>query len=450
MPLPPARRTALATLLLVASAPAQDLDAVKQRVLDAIGREQPPQQRGLILSRKPAPQPLGQQPAPPTHVCPLCKQPFVGIALRKEPPSIDSAGEWTAHVCERDAMFFVTLHGVGRHAECGPFALPPAGQKVERIALPWGSSPEAATPPWPPRVPPGDDPSAWIADADDGRVQVKNGERTLFREPKDTGSAAMGLLVDAVSVRARLVALARSQGPLVVGDLGSGRVKATMPARGGNFTAAAIAPSGRWVAAVLAEGGDQTPCFRLLDVATGQVREVARGGDHPPSTFVFAEASGLVLAAASTHHGVIEAWPLAGGASKWRATIDGTWTAFRTFTLSPDAKCLLVLTRDGQHAELLDAATGSVASTFSLPPIPAADGNPVAAFSPDSRQFAWALGDGRLARADVAAPTELHRHFGAAGGFVRLQWAADGNSLLTTAADGARLRWPIARFVMPE
>jgi len=348
----------LGALVLVAAPPvaAQDLDALKARVLEACGGEKPLPSRGRILSGDVARGDLVVIPAPlvplPVHACPLCKQPMVNVPLWKERPGVDSSAEWTAHVCERDELFFATQHGFRCHAECGPFVLPRPGEKAARIALPWGALPETPVAPRPKSTWPVPDGSMWTEDAPDGRLVVRNAQRTLFHEPADAGNVEMGMFGDAckVSPSARLVAFARSQSPLIVGDLGTGAVRARLPMRGSNVVVVAIAPDGDEVVFLVAEAGQQTPSLRRLDVASGKVIEVARGMEHGPSDILFADRAELLITAAHSHHGVITAYAMGGTARRWQVTVDGTWTGWRSHTLSPDHKRLLVITRGGRRA----------------------------------------------------------------------------------------------------
>jgi len=447
--------TGLVALVAATSVPAQDLDALKLRVLEATGGERPLPSRGLILTRE-AKAGIGLRPgigAPlPVHACPLCKQPMTNVPLWRERPGIDSSGEWTAHVCERDELIFATLRGVMRHAECGPFALPRPGAKAVRVAMPWGALPEPPAPPTPKSTWPVPDGSMWTEDAPDGRLVVRDAERTLFREPPDAGPAEMGMFGDAckVSPSARLVAFARSQSPLIVGDLATGRVRARLPMRGSNVVAVAIAPDGSEVVFLVSEAGQQTPSLRRLVVATGKATEIVRDMEHAPNEFLFADRAQLLITAAHSHHGVITAYQKHGRERRWQVSIDGKWTGWRSNTLSPDHRRLLVVTRGGLHAELLDVATGALECAADLQSISGRDSGSGAVFSADSRQFAWISVDGRIARGDIATPGELHVHFGQAGAYGAPTWAADGRSLVTTDAEGIRLRWPIDRFLAPH
>ncbi len=448
----------LGALVLVAAPPvaAQDLDALKARVLEACGGEKPLPSRGRILSGDVARGDLVVIPAPlvplPVHACPLCKQPMVNVPLWKERPGVDSSAEWTAHVCERDELFFATQHGFRCHAECGPFVLPRPGEKAARIALPWGALPETPVAPRPKSTWPVPDGSMWTEDAPDGRLVVRNAQRTLFHEPADAGNVAMGMFGDAckVSPSARLVAFARSQSPLIVGDLGTGAVRARLPMRGSNVVVVAIAPDGDEVVFLVAEAGQQTPSLRRLDVASGKVIEVARGMEHGPSDILFADRAELLITAAHSHHGVITAYAMGGTARRWQVTVDGTWTGWRSHTLSPDHKRLLVITRGGLHAELLDVANGVVERTIDLKSIAGHSGGAGAAFTDDSRQYAWITSDGRIVRSSIATPRDMHVHFGCAGPFGSLRWADEDRGLLTTDEEGARLFWPVDRFLAPQ
>lgn len=450
-------------LLLTASVRGQDVDQLRERCLLALHGQQAPPSRQYVLTPRPAPQARGviahfpRKPgAIPVHTCPLCAQNMVQVDLWRGPAGIDSQDVFTAHVCEKHALFFVTNDGVMHASEAGPFALPANAQdKPVRPFLPYGAVVADDKEVWPASKWASADGRLYQADGDAGVFLVRNTDRVLYREPAADNNG-MGLMAWDISGEAGLCALARSMGPLVVAELGTGKRRARVPVRADNITAVAIHPDGTYVAFVVLEGGHQRSSFRVLEFASGQVKEFAREPDRVPGTFLFLPGSRLVT---TTHDGAVSAWSLASGKREWERAVDPGTVQVRTLSRSPDGRRVLVVTRSGLLASLLDAATGAVDSQL-VARQPFADergGGPVpVAWSPDSLEFAWSYDAGRLARSDLATPGEVHRHFGAAelqptdGSTLQLRFTADGNAVQTRDRDGHQLRWLLPSFDAPR
>jgi hypothetical protein len=432
---------------------AQGGGALRERCLAALhGQNQPPQRLNIL-----APRDAGNLLAPPAHHdCPLCKQPLVQVPLWQAPTGIDSGGTYTAHVCEQHAMFFVTCYGGMTWFESGPFALPAAGQKPARAFLPYGAFPGDAGAPSPQSPWVSADGTWFVADGADGHLEVRElaarpdaRPRTLFREPRGAPTQ-MGVTACELSRDAQRIVFARSQGPLLVGDVAADRIVAKVALRGSNVLAVGIHPRGESVAFVADDGNHAGPSFRLLDVTSGTTREFARGSVNVPTYFVFLAAQQRLIT--GSIDGVLTAWPLAGGKPVWETKVDAGMPRHRVLLASPDEKRLLVVTRGGVHAALLDTATGESEATLTVarPMFDERNGTAALAWSADNRQFAWTIGDGRLARGDLATPGELRLHFGAAGNLGRLRFTPDGRMLLTTDSDGHGLRWPTVTFDAPR
>jgi hypothetical protein len=440
--------------LLLGGLCAQD-DALRQRCLAALhGTNEPPTRHHILT-----PMDGAQRLAPPAHHdCPLCNQRLVQVPLWQAPTGIDSGGTYTAHVCAQHAVFFVTCYGGMTWFESGPFALPAAGQKPARAFLPYGAFPGVAGAPWPQSPWVSADGTWFVADGADGHLEVHQRDdrpdarkaRTLFREPRGAHTA-MGITACEVSGDAGLIAFARSQGPLLVGDVAADKIVARVPLRGSNVVGVGIHPRGELVAFVADDGDNIGPSFRLLDVKSGKVRELARGAVNVPMYFVFLPAQERLITASID--GGLTAWPLGGGKPAWTAKVDAGMPRHRTLLASPDETRLLVVTRGGLQAVLLDTVNGAAEATMTVakPMFDERQGAGGAiAWSADSRQFAWTVGDGRLARGDIATPGEVRLHFGAAGAGGRLRFTPDGRTLLTTDAEGHGLRWPTVAFDAPR
>ncbi|MFY9344423.1 MAG: WD40 repeat domain-containing protein [Planctomycetota bacterium] len=444
----------VAACWLLATAAAQGLDALKERVLAALHGQNAPPGRLWILTPRPAPGAvvqIGGVPPARQHTCPLCRQPLVKVPLWKGKPGIDSQDILTAHVCEQHNLFFVTNDGPMHGSEAGPFALPGPGVKPPRPFLPYGALVVDAPEPWPvPRWASADG-TLVQADGENGRFEVRTSERTVYREAKADVSG-MGLVAWDIAGDAGLVAYARSVGSLIVGELGTGKQRARIRLPNDNVSSIAIHPDGTHVAFVVVEGGLQEPSFRLLELATGKVREFARAPAAVPHYFTFLPGQGRLLA--STHDGIVSAWTIATGKQEWQATVDPGINSWRVFSRSPDGKRVLCLTRGGLLASLLDTATGACEARLTVQkpqPHERNGGECSVAWSADSRQFAWASPDGHLARSDIATPGDLHRHFGAWDvPTLRLRFAGDGKSVLSRDAKGHCLCWPLASFDAPE
>lgn len=450
-------------LLLTAAVRGQDVGDLRERCLLALHGQHAPPSRQYALTPRRAPEARGviahgpRRPGPiPVHDCPLGKHDLVQVDLWRGPAGIDNQDVFTAHVCEQHALFFVTNDGAMHAAEAGPFALPAnAKDKPVRPFLPYGAVVADDKEVWPAPKWASADGRLYQDDGDAGLFLVRNTDRVLYREPKADNNG-MGLLAWDISGEAGLCALARSMGPLVVAELGTGKRRARVPMRADNITAVAIHPDGTFVAFVVLEGGHQQSSFRVLELASGKVQEFAREPDRVPHTFSFLPGSRLV---ATTHDGVVSGWSLASGKKEWEREVDAGTVQFRTLSRSPDGRRVLVVTRSGLLASLLDAATGAVDSQLVARP-PFADergGEPVpVAWSLDGREFAWLYDVGRLARSDLATPGEVHRHFGAAdllrtdGSLLQLRFTADGNAVQTRDRDGHQLRWPLPSFDAPR
>lgn len=375
------------------------------------------------------------------------------VELWRGKPGIDSLDVHTAHVCERHALFFVTVDGPMHGSEAGPFALPVDAQtRPARPFLPYGAIPIDDHAPWPVPKWAGADGRLRHDGGGDEPFVVRNTDRVLFTEPKAEANG-MGITSHAIAGDAGLVAYARSNGPLVVAELGTGKRRARVAMRGDNVTAIAIHPAGSHVAFVVLEGGHQQHSLRVLEIGTGKVREFAREPASVPQFLQFTTGTpGLVGA---TWEGDVQGFALATGERAWQRTVDGGKAAFRVLSLSPDGRHLLLCSRGGLLAGLLDVRTGGLVGQFVVRQADtrAEGGGPAqVAWSHDSTKFVWTFDHGRLALGDVGKPGTVQRHFGAAellGELAQLRFLPDGNSVQTRDRDGHQLRWPLASFDAP-
>ncbi|MBL8754104.1 MAG: WD40 repeat domain-containing protein [Planctomycetes bacterium] len=451
-----------ATFATSTGASAQDLGNLRERCLLALHGENAPPSRQHALQPREAPKagiarfgPRGADPVP-QHACPLCKQNLVQVPLWKGKPGIDSRDDYTAHVCEQHALFFVTNDGSMHSSQAGPFALPAdAKAKPARPFLPYGATLADDKEPWPGSKWASADGALFEASGDEGACfEVKNSDRSLYREPKAVNNG-MGLVAWDISGDAGLCAYARSCGPLVVGELGTQKQRARVAMHADNIAAIAIHPAGTHVAFTVVEGGKQEPSFRMLDVGTGNVREFARAPAAVPTLFAFVPNGNRVITA--THDGIVCGWSLATSRVEWTTNVDHGSYSFRALAVSPDGKRVLVVSRGGLVANVLDVRSGAIDSAITVrEPFQdeRAGGGTAIAWSADSTKFAWMFGQGRLARGDLAAPGEVKLHFGAAElasehSWARLRFVADGKAVQTRDGAGHQLRWPLGTFDAP-
>lgn len=429
----------LAALCVAHSMPAQDAADLRARVAAALGGDVPPPAR---------------HPFAVPDACPCCRQALTAVALWDEKPGIDSSGSWVARVCPQDSLFFVTLRGVMRSADCGPFTLPPGGSSPVRVCLPFGAEPEGRSRPWPGPSQPG----PRLDQEPDGLFAVRAGDRTLFREPADTKDREMGPTAQAFAPNGTAAAFARSQGPLVVASLSTGKLLARVPVRGANIVRAAV-DDGATHAAFVVEGPTGS-VLRLLTIAGGNVVDVTAAPDELPTQLLFVPAAGLLLGVTSRSD--LLAWPIAGGPRKWCTRIgDAATNRFALVQVglapSPDGRLLIVQRAGGRECHVVDLASGTVVQHQTLgswQPGDGANASTSAAWTADGTRIAWFTADGRLATAVVGDAKSLRWSFGSADlvsrGWARLCFDDEGLVVRTEDAAGARLRWPLARFLAPS
>ena len=451
----------VAFALTAASLSAQNFGDLAERCFASLHGQNTPPARRNVLSPPLEPEPDGRvvigrrKPGEiQQHACPLCKQALVQVDLWQGKPGIDSQDLVTAHVCEQHALFFVTNDGVMSTWAAGPFALPAnAKDKPVRPFLPYGALLADDEEPWPGSKWHSVDGRLYLGDGN-GPFHVRNSERVLYREPKGDDNG-MGIVSHAFSGESGLCAYAHSMGPLVVGELGTGKRRALVSLRADNVTAIAIHPAGTHVVFVVLEGGHQQSSLRVLDIASGKVRELTREPAAVPAFFAFPSPTTVVAAA---WDGTVASFSLTSGRREWERSIDAGKAAYRVLSAAPDGRRVLFCSRGGLLASLLDARTGATDSELVVhsPVGDARTGGPVSvAWSADCTKFAWSYGHGQLARSDVAVPGEVKRHFGAAellgldGTTPQLRFTIEGNAVQSRDRDGHQMRWPLDAFDAP-
>lgn len=265
----------------------------------------------------------------------------------------------------------------------------------------------------------------------------------------------MGLTAEAFAPNGSAVAFARSQGPLLVGSLTSGKVLARANVRGANIVRAAVDDDATFAAFVVE--GSRDSVLRLLTIATGSVVDLTAVPEDLPTQLRFVPAAGLLLGATSRSE--LIAWPMRGGPLRWRVRIEeAAKSRFHVVQVglapSPEGRLVAVQRAGGRECHVVDLATGVVVRHHTLPPWQpgeAANAGTTAVWSADSRRLAWTTADARLAVAAIDDAESLRWSYGAmdlvAPNVARLGFADDGSALRSQDGAGASLRWPLARFL---
>lgn len=414
---------------------AQEDAVLAAQVLAALGSKQFPGIRPGLDDKAP--------------VCPGCGKGLREVPLWEERGGIDwGPGRITALVCLADQLFTVRSRsrGMGVNGDCGPFALPAPGAVPPRRRLPWGSVPlpdeatklRAETSIGVERSPDG---SVVMGSGHGGELVVWNGEKTLFEDRSEMGVTACALSDDG-----RLLAFARSMGPVRVIALDTGKERCRFRLGPVNVMQIAFAPGGdRLVFAPIV--GDDQGTLELGSSSGGKSRTLGRLEPEVPTAFAWLPQHGTVVT--GSFSGVIRALALDGSGERWSVSlgepVDGLAAA-------PDGSRVCATGNGGLSAVVLDGARGEVQRRASIAKVTRVrqEFGSTIAWSGDSRSYAWVLSDGRIARGEASAPRELQLSPGGSEltgpGGVRLSFTAGGKEVVTATADGSRLQWPIARF----
>lgn len=429
----------VALLCLIASRPAQaqapDDAALAARVMAALGGKQLPGGRlGLVDDKAP--------------MCPSCGKRLREVALWEGRGGIDSGpSRVTALVCLADQLFTVRsrAQGMGDDRDAGPFSLPAAGAPQSRTLLPWGARPlpdESTKLTGELSALRSRDGAVLVADGDGGRLWAKSGNRTLFEE-----RGAMGVTAWALSDDGKHLAFARSQGPLRVIALASGKEAGRFRMGPVNVLQIVFEPGGKRLLFVPMSGGGDSGTVELGSITGGKSKTLSRVEAHTPTAFAWLEKHGTV--AMSTFDGAIRALALDGSGERWSMSFEQPVEALAA---APDGSGLCAAGNGGLDAVVLGGANGSLQHRVRIAPMFATrqERGCRVTSSNDSRSYAWVLSDGRIACKDVRAPDALRLSPGSTDlrdpDALRVSFTEDGKDLVTATVQGKRLQWQIEQF----
>ena len=221
-------------------------------------------------------------------------------------------------------------------------------------------------------------------------------------------------------------------GRVISWDLSRGEQRAVSTPEFGEFSAAAVSPNGRWLAAGARAGG-----LRLRDLAAACWLDVLGNKDESPAAVAF-NPKGDLLASGDGELGV---WEVASG--QRRVAFDDDRLLLASIALAPDGKTLVAGGDPAGTIQLWDAANttkpavlrGHAHRATSL------------AFSRDGRLLASGSWDGTVRlwnvitrQGRVLVPAEAPYPKGAING---LAWTSDGRLLATASQDGTVKLWAL-------
>ncbi len=275
----------------------------------------------------------------------------------------------------------------------------------------------------------------------DTLVTVGEASSDLLAWDLDTGKptrkypgGARGYAAVAASNDGKVLAAAGTDKVVYVWDAVTGKQTARLEGHAGPIVALAINPDGSQTASLshdpFAFGAGAAPNFNQLivwDTATGKQRKVWDRGNDPAGPVAFT-ADGKHLAAFV--RGMIEFADLT--SFETAQTFDFGWKGGRV-VLTPDAKALLTLARDGAELQVWDAVAGKLLKKAPVDPF-----RPLClAVSPD-RATVVAGGNHRLAVWDAATGTDRAVASNPAGPVNRVAVSPDGK-LVAVAEEGGRV-----------
>jgi WD40 repeat protein/serine/threonine protein kinase len=312
--------------------------------------------------------------------------------------------EWYYLRGRLDAELFTLRHDHG--GEGGGVAFAPDGRSILAVV---GGHPAGGDGPGEVRV--------W--DAATGRV------RHSWRVPGTVHRLALG-------PHGRRLALATTDGAVLIGDPATGRELAHAARHAGTVAAVAFAPDGRTLASA---GWDGT--IKLWDPETGQVvRELAGRGGRVQSVAFAPDGRRL---AAGCWDGTIRLWDPDGGAEV--RTLRGHWSAVNGVAFSPDGKLLVTASSNG-NLRVWEVDAGRVVQNVT----PNSGAVLGLAFSPDGRLLAHSGGDATVRVWDIDAGVERFVFRGHTAAVEGVQFSPDGRVLASASpARGVVKVWDLTR-----
>lgn len=246
----------------------------------------------------------------------------------------------------------------------------------------------------------------------------------------------------AFAAQPNVIAVARYRA-VELRDAESGAVRHTLTGIRGNVNSVAFATDGQWVAAAGGEPGlqGQAALWRVTD--GGLVRKFE--GHFDALYSVVLSPDGKLLATGS-YDQKIKLWDTATGAEV--RTLAGHNGAVYGLAFRPDGKVLASASGDST-VKLWEVTTGKRLDTFSQP----TKEQYTVAFSPDGRRLVAGGVDNRIRLYAVSAGAAegtnplLEAKFAHEGAVLRIVFASDGATLLSSAEDRTVKWWDAAQLV---
>lgn len=246
----------------------------------------------------------------------------------------------------------------------------------------------------------------------------------------------------AFAAQPNVIAVARYR-EVELRDAESGTLRQTLTGIRGNVNSVAFSTDGRWVAAAGGEPGLQGQAA-LWRVADGKLERKFEG--HFDALYAVAISPDGKLLATGSYDQKIKLWDIATGAEI--RTLTGHNGAIYGLSFRPDGKVLASASGD-RTLKLWEVATGRRLDTFSQP----TKEQYTVAFSPDGRRLVAGGLDNRIRLYAVSAGAVegtnqlLESKFAHEGAVLRIVFASDGATLLSSAEDRTVKWWDPAKLV---
>ena len=246
----------------------------------------------------------------------------------------------------------------------------------------------------------------------------------------------------AFAAQPNVIAVARYR-EVELRDAESGAVRHTLTGIRGNVNSVAFSTDGQWVAAAGGEPGLQGQAA-IWRVADGTLVRKFEG--HFDALYSVALSPDGKLLATGSYDQKIKLWDTATGAEV--RTLTGHNGAVYGLAFRPDGKVLASASGD-RTVKLWEVATGKRLDTFSQP----TKEQYTVAFSPDGRRLVAGGVDNRIRLYAVSAGAVegtnqlLESKFAHEGAVLRIVFASDGATLLSSAEDRTVKWWDAAKLV---
>ena len=246
----------------------------------------------------------------------------------------------------------------------------------------------------------------------------------------------------AFAPKANVIAVARYR-EVELRDADTGTVRHTLTGIRGNVNSVAFSTDGQWIAAAGGEPGLQGEA-RLWRVTDGTL--VKKFDGHLDALYAIALSPDSKLLATGSYDQKIKFWDTTSGAEV--RTLNGHNGAVYGLAFRPDGKVLASASGD-RTIKLWEVATGLRLDTFSQP----TKEQYTVAFSPDGKRLVAGGVDNRIRLYSVSAGAAegtnplLESKFAHEGAVLRIAYASDGTTLLSSAEDRTVKWWDATQLI---